>query len=374
VSRKIDVADSGNTRTLDARALNRAMLERQLLLRRTPLPAAEAIEQLAGMQAQSPASPYVGLWSRLEGFRPEELGRLVEDRAAVRLALMRSTIHLVSSRDCLFLRPLVASVLERSLGGTYGKRLEGVDRSEVAAEGRALVEERPRTLGELGALLAQGRPDCDPSALAMTVRARVPLVQVPPRGVWGQSHQATHTSAEAWLGRELEADPSPAEMVLRYLRAFGPASVRDVQVWSGVTRLREVVEPLRPRLRTFRDEHGTELFDVPDGPLPDPETPAPPRFLPDYDNVLFSYAERSRLIAPEHRPRIAMANGARPTLLVDGRVAATWRLEREAGAARLVVSAFVRLSRDDRAAIAEEGHRLLELIAADADARDVEVA
>src|SRR5919202_38429 len=274
-------------RVLTLRELNRATLERQMLLRRWKLSAAETIEHLVGMQAQAPNPPYVGLWTRLAGFHPNELARLITERHAVRIALMRNTVHLVSACDCLKLRPLLQPILDR---GVYANRthragIEGVDIEALIAAGRALLEERPRTAKELGELLKERWPERDAASLARTIRHLVPLVQVPPRGVWGKSGQATHTTVEAWLGRPLDPDPSLEEMVVRYLGAFGPATVKDVQTWSGLTRLGEVTDRLRSHLRAFRDEQGKELFDLPDAPRPDPDTPAPPRFLPQFDNA-----------------------------------------------------------------------------------------
>jgi DNA glycosylase AlkZ-like len=257
---------------LSARALNRALLARQLLLARERRPALDVVEHLVGMQAQEPLNPYVGLWTRLDGFRPKELAAAIVDRRAVRIALMRSTIHLVTAADCLALRPVTQVVHERGLKGTFGKRLNGVDRDALADEGRALLEERPRTFAELGRLLAERLPDRDPLALSMAVRTSVALVQPPPRGVWGEGGEALHTPVERWLGRP----PGPAlaleDLVLRYLAAFGPAGVKDVQTWSGLTRLREVIEALRPSLVSLRDENGVELFDLPDAPRPDPDS------------------------------------------------------------------------------------------------------
>jgi hypothetical protein len=359
---------------LTRRALNRALLARQMLLRREKISAVDAVERLAGMQSQAPNPPYVGLWTRLEGFRHEELSQAVRDRAVVRMALMRSTIHLATASDALELRPLVQPVLERGLRSAYGKRLEGLDLAEVAAAGRTLVEEEPRTFAELGAALGERWPGRDPAALAQAVRTFVPLVQVPPRGLWGVSGQAAHTSAEAWLGRPLAA-PSAEEMVLRYLAAFGPATVKDAQVWSGISRLREVFAALRPRLCTFRDEDGNELFDLPCAPRPDPGTPAPARFLPEWDNVLLSHAVRTRILADEHRPRVFTVNGIiLGTVLLDGFVAGTWKIVRGRGTAALHVEPFAPLSGPDRAAVEEEGAGLLAFAAADARAHAVHLA
>jgi hypothetical protein len=352
-------------RVLTLRELNRATLERQMLLRRRKLPAIEAIEHLVGMQAQVPNPPYVGLWTRLEGFHLDELARLILDRRAVRIALMRNTIHLVTARDCLKLRPLVQPVLDRGLYANRAHRAEiaGVNIEALVSAGRTLLEERPRTAKELGALLKERWPDRDAAFLARVIRHLVPLVQVPPRGVWGNSGRATHITAEAWLGRPLDPDPSLDEMVVRYLGAFGPAAVKDVQTWSGLTRLGEVIDRLRPRLRAFRDEQGRELFDLPDAPRSDSDTPASPRFLPEFDNLILSHADRTRIIANDYRKAIASKNGMVPaTVLVDGFVRGTWKTERTRGKATLVIEPFEPLSASAREALAEEGERLVRFV------------
>jgi winged helix DNA-binding protein len=366
----------GSGGVLGMRALNRATLERQMLLRRRKLSAEEAIEHLVGMQAQAPNPPYVGLWTRLEGFYPDQLARLILERRAVRVALMRNTVHLVSARDCLKLRPLVQPVIDRGLYANRANRegLEGVDVGVLSAAGRALLEERPRTAKELGVLLRERWPDRDPASLARAVRHLLPLVQVPPRGVWGMSGQTTHTTAEAWLGRPLDTDPSPEEMAVRYLGAFGPAGVKDAQTWSGLTRLGEVFERLRPRLSTFRDERGRELFDLPDAPRPDPDTPAPPRFLPEFDNLILSHADRARVIADDYRRALASKNGMVPaTFLVDGFVRGTWKTQRTHGKATLVIEPFEALSGKDRDVLAEEGERLLRFMAQPEGAESYEI-
>lgn len=333
-----------------------------MLLRRRKLPAIEAIGHLVGLQAQAPNPPYIGLWTRLEDFHPDELARLILDRRAVRIALMRNTVHLVSARDSLALRPLMQPVFDRGLYSSRANRasLEGVDVEALVAAGRALLEELPRTAKELGKLLKERWPDRDPASLARAIRNMVPLVQVPPRGIWGKSGQTTHTTAEVWLGQTLDPDPSLDEMVVRYLGAFGPATVKDIQTWSGLTRLREVTDRLRPRLLTFRDEHGNELFDLPDAPRPDPDTPAPPRFLPEFDNLILSHTDRTRIIANDYRKRLASKNGMVPaTMLVDGFVRGTWKKERTRGNTTLVIEPFEPLAKKNRDALGEEGERLV---------------
>ena len=356
-------------RILGERQLNRATLERQLLLRRSGLPVLAAVEHLIGLQAQIPLNPYAALWSRLEGFRPDELSRLLEERRVVRIALMRSTIHLVSADDCLVLRPLMQPVLDSELA-RY-RDLTGVDVDAVLAFARKLVGERPRSGGELRAALAERFPDHNAADLAYACRNLLAFVQVPPRGVWGRTSQVVLTTAEAWLGRRLAANPSLEDVVLRYFGAFGPATVADLATWSRLTGLREIVQRLLPRLRTFRDERGRELFDLLDAPRPDPETPAPPRFLPEYDNVLLSHADRSRFISEEQRRAFSGASGAvHGTVLSDGFVFGVWRLEPDG---TLVVRHAGRATKPTIAAVEAEGRRLLRMIAADADGADVRV-
>lgn len=360
------------TRLISRRELNRALLARQLLLQRTDMSVTQVVERLVGVQAQTPHTWYAGLWSRIDAFRPEDAGNLLSERGLVRIALMRSTIHLVSAADCLPLRRLVQPVLDRWLNATYGRRLVGVERDELIAASRVLMDERPRTFSELGAALAERWPDHDTDPLAMAVRGWVPLVQVPPRGVWGRSGPIAHTSAETWLGSGLADGQSRSWIVLRYLGAFGPASVKDVQLWSGLTRLNEVVDELRPQLVTFRDESGRELFDVPGAPRPAADTPAPVRFLYDFDNLLLSHADRRRVITDDYRRQDRGGNGQLPSIiLVDGFTSGDWRVTRDKTSATLLIRPWVELSKAVRAELAEEGARLLAFAASDASAHDI---
>jgi hypothetical protein len=349
---------------LDRRALNRALLARQWLLERRKASAVEAIEHLIGLQAQAPNPPYYGLWSRLEDFHTDELAALIAERRVVRIALMRSTIHLVTARDSLTLRPLLQPVAERGFRGAYGRFLEGLDLAEIAAAGRVVVEERPRTFQQLGEALAERWPGRNSQALAQTCRALLPLVQVPPRGLWGASGPAAHTTVEAWLGQPLDPDPSLDDVFLRYLSAFGPASYQDAQNWSGLTGLRAAAERLRPRLVTFRDERGRELFDLPDAPRPDADTPVTARLVAEFDNLILSHADRSRILDDEAKRRIFTVNGIFPGIvLVDGFVGGTWKLARERNVATLTIQPFAPLAAANRVALEDEGGRMLAFAA-----------
>jgi hypothetical protein len=258
---------------------------------------------------------------------------------------------------------------------TFASELAGLDVSAVLALGRKLLDETPRSAAELRPLLKKRWPERDADALAAAVHFHLPLVQVPPRGVWGASAPPRHALLQTWLGRDLADDASPDKLMLRYLRAFGPATVADARTWSRVTGLREVFERLRPSLRTFRDDKERELFDVPDGPLPDPATPAPPRFLPEYDNVFLSHDDRSRIVPDDVRwSQRSVMEGRFGTVLIDGFIGATWKMSREKGDARLLVAPVVPVAKREAAAVAEEGARLLAFTDPDAKSRDVSVA
>jgi hypothetical protein len=346
--------------TLTLRALNRATLDRQLLLGRHDRPAEQAIAHLGGMQAQAPLAPYTGLYSRLVNYETGVLTSLISERTVVRGHLMRNTVHLVTARDYLDFRPLFADLSRRGARTNFTKGLAGADPEQVAARTRELLATRPLTRAELGRLLAQTWPDADPAALAYIGGSSLSTVQVPPRGIWGAKGPARFALAADWLGQQVPDTPDPGaveRLVLRGIGAFGPMTVADLQQWSGLTRLREVTERLAGQLRAFRGEDGAELLDLPDAPRPDPDTPAPPRFLPEYDNLLLSHADRSRVI-PHRRP-VPLPPGhgsAQGTVLFDGAWQGMWRI----ASGVMTIEAFVPLPDE----VAAEGARLLEFTGA----------
>lgn len=366
---------SSGAEALTNAELNRALLARQFLLQRKRITVEAALEQLIGLQAQEPKDPYVALWNRLQDFKPASLSRLLENRKAVRVALMRSTIHLVTARDCLSLRPLLQTVVEGVQRGSWSKRWKGLDLAKVAAAGEKILEAEPLTLAQIGERLHERWPDHEPAALAQVVRARVALVQVPPRGLWGKSGVARHATAESWLDAKSVRSAGPADLVRRYLAAFGPASVQDAQAWCGLTRLREVFEGLQPDLVTFAAPHGTMLFDLPRAPRPAADAPAEPRFLPQYDNVFLAHRDRSRMVGPglSEQKFAATSNTAVRFVLIEGVIAATYAIEQEKRVARLNVRPFKPPPREQRRLVAEEGARLLEFLAPDVPEKKVQV-
>lgn len=345
---------------LSDRALNRALLARQRLLQRTDAEPLDLLETLVGLQAQVPSNPYIALWSRIDGFDPQELSRAIETGAAVRASVIRPTIHLVTIADAQRLAPLNAPVMAGAFRSPFGRPLEqaGVDPAEVAAAGLALMHGHgPLTRVQLSAHLAPRWPGAPADALAQAAVHLNPTFQVPPRGLWGASAQAAFAPLPDPLpDGDLEA------LIPRYLAAFGPAAVADMRTWSRLTQLRPAFERLRADLITFRDVRGRELFDLPDAPRPGPDTPAPPRFLPEYDNVLLAHEDRSRIVDHVQTERLSPTGTWIGHVLVDGFRAGSWKVE--GGTLRI---------RDVAAApdVEAEGAALLELIAPDAVRRDV---
>lgn len=353
---------------LTTRALNRATLARQMLLAREKTTALRAVERLCGMQAQLARPPYIGLWSRVAGFEAEDLTRLVRGRQVVRGTLMRVTLHLVSTRDYGGLRQVLQPMLSRALRD----RIPGLEVETVVAAARVCLEDRPCTFHELRALLGKKWPKLDERALGYAVRTHLPLVQVPAETAWGWPGAASFAVAESWIGKPMGKAWDERTLVLRYLAAFGPAGPRDAEMWSGLGKLRDAFEALRPRLRVFHDERGRELFDLPKAPRPPADRPAPPRFLPDYDNVMLAHVDRTRIVPAAHKARLATTNlRVVATFLVDGFVAGAWRISRARSAALLELEPFESFSRAVRADLTREGTGLLRFAEPEAGSHEV---
>lgn len=327
------------------------------------------------MQAQEARHPYVGLWTRVEGFGSDELRAALHSREVVRATLMRATLHLVSARDYLALRSALQPALTAAMTGALRGRDEGLDVEKLLPVARKLYDERPRDFNELRPLLLEAFPEVNERALGYAVRTHLPLVTVPSDDRFGFPTRAQFTLAESWLGAAPDAEGATEELVRRYLAAFGPATAADAQTWSGLGGLKAVLEGMREELDVVTDERGRELFDLPGAPHPDEDVPAPPRFLPDFDNLVLAHADRTRLLADEHRPALVSKNlRVRATFLVDGMVAGTWKLERKRKAATLLIEPFAPLPKRALKELTAEGERLLRFAEEDAASFDVQVA
>ncbi|HEX5994292.1 MAG TPA: winged helix DNA-binding domain-containing protein [Jiangellales bacterium] len=343
---------------LSLRTLNRTLLQRQFLLQPADQPVSAVLMRLVAVQGQEPNWPYVGLWARVSGFRTEELSRLVAHRHVVRGAAIRATVHLMLADDYCWLRPTVQPVVGRLIRYAYHAReLDGLDVRALADAGRELLGDRALTRRELGRLLSERFPGRHPGRLASAVELLVPLVHAPANAAWGswRSVGPVRVSlAETWIDRP-GCEPDPETMITRYLAGYGPATVMDIQAWSGLTKLGEVVERMRPVLKISRDEQGRELFDVPDAPIADPDIPAPVRFMPAFDNALLGHRDRTRIIDEGDRKRVARdASAGVPVFLLDGFARGTWAINGE----RLSVTPFRPLAPREADAVAAEAERL----------------
>ena len=359
---------------LTVRDLNRATLARQLLLERSPLNVFVALERLVALQAQLPSAPYVALWSRLAGFEREQLTARLLDHSIVKATSMRATLHLLRAGDHLSFRPTLEPVFEAALAAITKKRGALVDRADLLAAARPFIDETPRTFAEISTMLSARWPDNDIGAMRYTVRTQLPLVQVPRADGWGYPANPTYALAETRLGHPIDVPPDPAALVRRYLAAFGPATVADIQSWTGLARLKDVVELMADELVTIKDDRKRALFDLPDSPRPDADTPAPARFLPEFDNVLSGHKDRLRFIADEHRSQVYLpALRVAPTVLIDGFVAGVWKFESAKRSARLTVEPFGTITAQTRRELLAEGEQLARFLDPLADAHQSEV-
>lgn len=346
-------------RTLTTQELNRTHLRRQHLLQRSTMDVRDMLSAVAGLQAQEVKDPYLALWSRLNGFQHDHLGTMLQDRSAVRASLMRGTIHLVTAQDYLTFFPATYQLHVRAVYSVSSARLvPGEHHAAIAAQARELLDEQPLTAAQIGNALKDSWPDYEPGSLGQVVRFLLPLVQVPPRGVWGSgiSSRPAWTMPHNWLGTDVpEEVGQPHELVRRYLRAFGPASLPDITMWSGVTGLKDALAGLSDELVTYHNAAGATLYDLAGLDIIDADVPAPVRFLPGFDNALLGHKDRSRIISDEHRAIIGTPNGMfASTFLVDGFVAGVWRVRD----GHIELAAFGSLSRQDREAVEHEAEHL----------------
>jgi len=361
-------------RILGRRELNRATLARQMLLNREALSVPAAIEQLVGLQAQLASAPYVGLWTRLRNFGRDDLARLIEDRVVIKATLMRATLHLFTADDYVRFRTVLQAVMAGAAAAIAKRRGTDFDVDKVLKAARRFMGEKPRTFAQISDMVTKLMPGHDVGAMRYTVRTHLPLVQVPITSGWSYPGNPSFTLAESWIGRPISPEDNLRELVFRYLAAFGPASVTDMQTWMGL-KLKETFEKLKPDLQRYRDEGRRELFDLPDRSLPAVDIPAPVRFLPEYDNLLLSYSNRTRVIADEHRSKVFLP-GLRvaASILVDGFVRGTWKIENTKNTATLVIELFDKPNKQDRAVLIEEGERLIRFVEAKAKSFEVRFA
>jgi hypothetical protein len=358
---------------MSQRALNRAYLARQMLLAREQATALQAVERLVAMQAQVPRPPFIGLWTRLHGFKRSDLADAFHARTVVRVTSLRGTLHVMTTADYIALRGALQPMLSRGMLAILRDRAGSLDMDVLNAEARKFFRKSAATFDTLRDHLKAKFPTHDERAMAYAIRTHLPLVQVPTDAMWAFPASADFALADTWLSTTVSTASMPAEaLVLRYLAAFGPATAGDAQAWSGMAGLRDTFESLRPRLVTFRDARKRELFDLPDAPRPDEDTAAPVRFIPEFDNLVLSHDDRSRIIADEHRSRVTLKNlQVRATFLVDGIVAGTWKSERKRKAAVLLIEPFGTVARRNRVALEEEAELLLAFLEEEATEREV---
>ena len=350
--------------TLSNRTLNRTLLARQLLLERSDLPIVTAVEHLGGLQAQAPIPPYLALWSRLAPYEVDDLSKLITDRSLVRMTLWRGTLHLISASDVFLMRTALQPELNKWARNVMAPAHRvGVDFDELARITREFINSEPRTVAEIGTHLEEHFPQAKARDLSTQAQMLVPMVQVPPRGIWGVGGVPQNLAMASWLGRDLPSEAAVTEVIERYLRAFGPATLADVQAWSKLTGLKTHAASLN--LVRYKDENGRELLDVPDGVIVSEDVPAPARLLPAFDNVLLGHADRTRIMSEDARARWgAVRNGVfPPTFLVDGFLRGTWSVAETKDTATLTIEPYFRTTAKDLAGVVREAKAVLKVFA-----------
>lgn len=361
------------SQAISVKALNRALLARQMLVERSDSTVVDAVGALAGLQAQQPQPPFVGLWTRLARFERDDLARALRDRAIVRATFLRGTLHLARAEDYLGFRSTLQPMLTAGMRSILRDRAATLDVAALTEAARRSFVDRPRTFTELRAELVEAFPDIpDERAMGYAVRTHLPLIVEPDDSAWSFRADADFADAESKLGRACDADEKVEALVLRYLAAFGPATPADFQTWSGLPKPKADFEALRPKLVTFADDRKRELFDLPDAPRPPEEIEPPARFLPGFDNIVLSHDDRSRIVADEHRPKVVTKNLlVLPTILVDGFVAGTWKHIRKKTTATLSIAPFAKLRAPVKKALTEEGERLARFVEPEAKSWEV---
>ncbi len=337
-----------------------------MLLERESVSVSEGVERLFGVQAQEPRPPFVGLWTRLTAFSIDNLHAALRDRQIVRATMMRGTLHLVTSTDFLEFRAVLQPMLTQGMR-VLGERAAGLELENVIPVAREFLRGGPRTFEEVRARLLEVFPLINDRALGYAVRLNLPLVMLPTSDRWAYPSVAAFTLAETWIGQPLARGGSTESLIHRYLSAFGPATAADVQTWSGLAGLTSTLRSMRSQLQVFRDDRGRELFDANDAPRPDADVPAPVRFLPEFDNLLLAHADRTRVIAEEHRAMVVTKNlRVHATFLVDGFVAGIWRIERKKSSATLRITPFRSITEQVKNELSSEGERMLRFVEANA--------
>lgn len=345
--------------TLTNRQLNRTHLHRQHLLKRSSMSTGDMLREIVGLQAQEVKDPYLGLWSRIADFEHNDLAAKLLDRSAVRASLMRGTIHLVTADDYQMLFPVTYRLHLRAVHSVESARLVPAEHhAAISQEARNLLSDGPLTAAQIGEKLAKSWPEHKTRSLSQVVRFLLPLIQTPPRGVWGakNSSRPAWTMPDSWLGVEiLEEVAPPHEMIRRYLHAFGPATLPDITAWSGVTNLKKPLLELGDEIVTYSDEAGKVLYDLSNLEIVSDEIDAPVRFLPGFDNALLGHKDRTRIISDESRAIIGTPNGMfASTFLVDGFVAGVWRVKDE----QLQLVAFDKLTKQQTQDVENEAEEM----------------
>ncbi|MET7771490.1 winged helix DNA-binding domain-containing protein [Nocardia sp. NPDC005366] len=352
---------------LSNRVLNRTLLARQRLLERSALTVPEICDHLIGLQAQDVLPPFIGLWSRIADFDPETVSAGLDDRSLVRITLMRGTIHLVTSTDALRIAPHIQPELEKvpfRKGFNFGAMV-GLDPDEVRAHGEAVLGDEPMSSSAIRAEAARLYPDRDAGAVSQAWLAQLPVLQIPPRGKWKNNSRPIWSRIEPWLGAPLDRDYPLAELLVRYLRAFGPASSMDMQTWSKFTGIKSALDTLGDRVRTYTDDRGRTLYDLADAELADPDLPAPVRLLGWYDNAVLSHQDRTRIVPDGKAPPLRAFATAVAPVLVDGYLAGLYKIFPKGASARLRVTPSRPWTTAERREVDSEAYALLAFVEGD---------